>query len=65
MERRDRLFGIKRTFSNSVRAVKMKNITHEIKLKIAVYNRPLYMAQEMILKVQRSRMVNKVPVPNE
>ena len=42
----------KRIFSNSVRAVKMKNIIHEIKLKIAVYNRLLYMAQEAILKAQ-------------
>ena len=30
----------------------MKNIIHEIKLKIAVYNRLLYMAQEAILKAQ-------------
>ena len=28
----------------------MKNIIHEIKLKIAVYNRLLYMAREAILK---------------
>ena len=41
----------KRIFSNSVSAVKMKNIVHEIKLKIAVYNRLLYMAQEAILRV--------------
>ena len=40
----------KRIFSNSVSAVKMKNIIHEIKLKIAVYNRLLYMAREAILK---------------
>ena len=40
----------KRIFSNSVRAVKMKNIVHEIGLKIAVYNRLLYMAREAILK---------------
>ena len=42
----------KRIFSNSVSAVKMKNIIHEIKLKIAVYNRLLYMAREAILKAQ-------------
>ena len=40
----------KRIFSNSVSAVKMKNIIHEIKLKIAIYNRLLYMAREAILK---------------
>ena len=28
----------------------MKNIIHEVGLKIAVYNRLLYMAQEAILK---------------
>ena len=39
-----------RISSNSVSAVKMKNIIHEIKLKIAVYNRLLYMAREAILK---------------
>ena len=41
----------KRIFGNSVSAVKMKNIVHEIKLKIAVYNRLLCMAQEAILRV--------------
>ena len=40
----------KRIFSNSVSAVKMKNIIHEVELKIAVYNRLLYMAREAILK---------------